>query len=269
MMNTLLESRPRKQRKLGGTIFSVGLHSVIVFFAVYATARAGIPEERENPAEKVTFVKTKAPEPPPKVEKKPEPEPPKPKEAPKPKAAPKAPPPSPLPPAPKAEIAPPKGFKVLEAPVNIPTSIPKIDLSAKITNEADFSGIGQKGGSSTGTEGSQGTKEGAPAGAAIDTDKNYAEFEVERAVSPISGTSVEYPESMRSSGAEGQVLAEFVVNENGRVETSSFKVLESTNPAFTAAVKGALSRMRFRPAQIGKTNVSQVVQQAFVFKLNR
>ena len=34
-------------------------------------------------------------------------------------------------------------------------------------------------------------------------------------------------------------------------------------------VRNALSRMRFRPAQIGKINVSQVVQQAFVFKLNR
>lgn len=267
MMNNLLESKPRKQRSAGGTIFSVGLHSLIAFFAVYATASAGIPEDKKERAEKVTFVKTKAPEPPPVVEKKPEPPPPPKKEAPKPK--PKAAPKSPLPVAPKAEIAPPKGFKVLQAPVNIPVEIPKIDLSAQVTNEADFTGKGVAGGSSTGVEGSSGTKEGAPAGSAIDTDKNYAEFEVERAVSPISGTSVEYPEGMRSSGAEGQVLAEFVVNERGRVETSSFKVLESTNSAFTAAVKAALPRMRFRPAQIGKTNVSQVVQQAFVFKLSR
>ena len=80
---------------------------------------------------------------------------------------------------------------------------------------------------------------------------------------------MDYPEGMRSSGAEGQVLAEFVVNEQGRVETGTFKVLESTNSAFTNAVRNALSRMRFRPAQIGSTKVSQVVQQAFVFKLNR
>ncbi len=264
MMNNLLESKPRKQRKLGGTIFSVGLHSLIVFFAVYATATAGIPEDRKEAAEKVTFVKTKKPEPPPVVKKEAEPPPPK-KEAPKPKAAPR----TPLPVAPKAEIAPPKGFKVLQAPVNIPVEIPKIDLSAQVTNEADFTGKGVAGGSSTGEVGSSGTKEGAAAGSSVDTDRNYAEFEVERAVSPISGTSVEYPEGMRSSGAEGQVLAEFVVNERGRVETSSFKILESTNSAFTAAVKAALPRMRFRPAQIGSTNVSQVVQQAFVFKLSR
>jgi protein TonB len=264
MMNILLESKPRKQRKSGGTIFSVLLHSLIVFFAVYATARAGIPEVSEERAEKVTFVKTKAPEPAPVVEKKAEPEPPKPQ--PKPKAQPK--PASPLPVAPKAEIAPPKGFKVLEAPINIPTEIPKIDLSAKVTNEADFSGRGVAGGSSTGVEGSMGSREGA-AGGSVDANKNYAEFEVEQQVRAISGTIVDYPENMRTSRAEGQVFAQFVVDANGRVETGTFKVLESTNPAFTAAVKGALSRMRFRPAQIGNTKVSQVVQQAFVFRLNK
>lgn len=265
MMNTLLESKPRKQRSAGVTIFSVIFHSAIVLLAVFATARAGVTDEHENRQQKVSFVKMKKAEPPPVVEKKKEPPPP-PKVK---KAPPKVEQVAKLPPAPKAEIAPPKGFKVLEAPVIIPTSIPKIDLSAKITTEADFSGKGVKGGSSTGTEGSQGTKEGAAAGSAIDTNKNYAEFEVERQVSAISGTNVDYPESMRSSGAEGQVMAEFVVNENGRIETGTFKVLSSTNAAFTQAVKAALSRMRFRPAQIGKTNVSQVVQQSFVFKLNR
>ena len=264
MMNTLLESRPRKQRSTGGTIFSVGFHSALIFFALFATARAGVPEEKENREEKVNFVTVKKEPPPPEVKKN-EPEPPKPKKA----EPPKAPKLAEVPPAPKAEIAPPKGFKVLEAPVAIPTEIPKIDLSAKITNDADFSGKGVKGGSATGTEGSEGSKEGAAAGVAIDTDKAYAEFEVERQASPISGTNVEYPESMRSSGAEGEVMAQFVVNENGRADASTLKILSSTNAAFTAAVKAALPRMRFRPAQIGKTSVSQVVQQAFVFKLNR
>jgi protein TonB len=264
MMNTLLESKPRKQRSTGGTIFSVAFHSALIFFAVFATARASVPDEDKTPEQKVHFVKMKKDEPPPPVDKKKEPPPPKVKKTP-----PKAPKLAELPPAPKTEIAPPKGFKVLEAPVNVPVEIPKIDLSAKITNEADFSGKGVKGGSSTGTEGSEGTKEGAAAGSAVDTDKTYAEFEVERQVTAISGTNVDYPESLRTSGIEGQVLAQFVVNESGRVETSTFKVLESSNPAFTSAVKAALSRMKFRPAQIGKTNVSQVVQQAFVFKLNR
>lgn len=267
MMNTLLESRPRKQKSTGGTIFSVLFHSALLFFAVFATARAGVREDNEKREQKVSFVKMKKAEPPPPVVKKAEPPPPPKvkKEAPAPKVQKM----NPLPPAPKAEIAPPKGFKVLEAPVIIPNTIPDIDLSAKLTNEADFSGKGVKGGSSTGTEGSEGTKEGAAAGSSIDTNKNYAEFEVERQVQAVSGTNVSYPESLRSSGVEGQVLAQFVVNENGRIETGTFKVLESSNAAFTEAVRNALGRMKFRPAQIGRTSVSQVVQQAFVFKLNR
>jgi protein TonB len=231
-----------------------------VLFAVFATARAGVPKDNSPVAQKVNFVKTA--EPPKPAEKKPDtPPPPKVKPVVQHHVA------SVLPPAPKAEVAPPKGFKVLSAPVTISTKIPDIDLSAKLTNEADFSGKGVKGGSSTGVEGSNGTKEGAAGG--VDTNKNYDADEVERQVSPISGTSVAYPEGMRSSGVEGQVEAQFVVNENGRVETGTFKVLSSTNPMFTEAVRDALSRMRFRPAQIGHTNVAQVVQQAFVFKLNK
>ena len=260
MMNTLFESRPRKKRVTGGTIASVLVHSAIVLLAVFATARASAVKDEGPLAQKVNFVKTA--EPPKPVEKKPDTPPPPPKAK---KPAIKHHTASPLPPGPKAEIAPPKGFKVLQAPLTISNRIPDIDLSAKVTNEADFSGKGVRGGSSTGVEGSNGTKEGAAGG--VDTNKNYAEFEVEREVSPISGTNIPYPEGMRSSGIEGKVLAEFVVNENGRVETGTFKILDSTNEMFAQAVRSALSRMRFRPAQIGKTNVSQVVQQAFVFQL--
>ncbi len=260
MMNTLLESRPQKKGAAGGTIFSVILHTTIVLLAVFATARAGVSKSDEPVVQKVNFVKTaEVPKP---VEKKPDtPPPPKVKPVVQHHVA------SVLPRAPKAEIAPPKGFKVLQAPVNISTKIPDIDLSAKLTNEADFNGKGVKGGSSTGSEGSNGTKEGGAAG--VDTNKDYDANEVERQVSAISGTNVSYPESMRSSAVEGRVEAQFVVNENGRVETGTFKVLNSTNEAFTQAVRDALSRMRFRPAQIGKTNVAQVVQQAFVFNLNK
>jgi protein TonB len=255
MMNTLLESRPRKKRATGGTIFSVVFHSAIVLFAVFATARAGVGKDDEPRAQKVRFFKTT--EQPKPVEKKQDTPPPKKPIVQHHDAV--------MPPTPKAEIAPPKGFKVVETPIAVPTKIPDIDLSAKATNEDDFGGKGVAGGSSTGADGSNGTRDGA----GVDTSKDYAEFEVERQVSPVSGTSIPYPEGMRSSGVEGRVLAEFVVDESGRIERGTFKVLESTNSMFAQAVRDALSRMRFRPAQIGKTNVSQVVQQAFVFKLNR
>src|SRR4029078_1846117 len=65
MMNTLLESKPRKQRSTGGTIFSVLFHSGILFFAVFATARAGVARDDKDPEQKVHFVKMKKAEPPP------------------------------------------------------------------------------------------------------------------------------------------------------------------------------------------------------------
>jgi len=264
MMNTLLESRPRKKRNSGGTVFSVVFHSAILFFAVYATARAVVAKDKEDRQSKVRFVEMKKEPPPPEVKKK-EPPPPPPKVK-KPVTEHN---PTPLPPAPKEEIAPPKGFKTLEAPVNVPIAIPKIDLSAKVTDEADFSGKGVKGGSASGKEGSEGDKEGGKAGSAINPDKPYMADQVEKQVEAISGTQVEYPESMRTSGIEGEVQAQFVVNENGRVETGTFKVLNDANPAFVSAVRRALSGMRFHAATINGTHVSQIVQQSFMFKLDK
>jgi protein TonB len=177
MMNTLLESNPRKQRTAGGTIFSIVFHSVILFFAIYATARAGIAKDNEKREQKVDFVTMKKEPPPPEVKKE-EPPPPKAKK------------PAPVtehnpPPLPPAPITPPKGFEVLQTPVNIPTEIPKIDLSAKATNEGDFSGKGVTGGTESGKEGGAGQ---------VATDKPYMDYLVEKQVEPISGTNVEYPE---------------------------------------------------------------------------
>jgi TonB family protein len=74
---------------------------------------------------------------------------------------------------------------------------------------------------------------------------------------------------LRSSGTEGQVIAQFVVNEKGRAEQKTFKVIQSTHPLFANAVNQALPQMRFKPAKIGGRPVSQLVQQLFVFKLDR
>jgi protein TonB len=72
-----------------------------------------------------------------------------------------------------------------------------------------------------------------------------------------------------SSGVEGEVQAQFIVNEDGRAETNSFKVLKATNDLFAAAVRSALPQMRFYPAEVGGKHVRQLVQQSFQFKLDR
>jgi protein TonB len=255
----LLESQPdKKGRSAGGTIFSIILHSLVIFLAVFATARAGAGKAEKPKEEKVSFIEPKKDEPPPpkKVEQKPEP--PKPKKA------------APTPPkvnVPKVVApAPAQGFKVVPPVISIPTKLPSIDLSKAITNAADFSGKGVAGGSAGGVKGGTG-KEGDTGKEAGEKQGPYFEFQVEKPVEKIGGESPEYPSHLRDQGVTGQVLAQFVVGENGRYEGGTLKILNSSNPAFTAAVKDALPRMRFSAAQIGGKKVAQLVQMPFQFNL--
>ncbi len=264
MLNLLLESKRTKKKSLSGTLFSVVLHSVILFLAVYATARAGGARLEKPKAEKVSYVEVKKKEPPPpEVVKKPDPPKPKLKKVEAPKVV-------NLPRLPKeVPIAPPKGFKVLQPPVTIPVSLPQIDLSAKVTDASDFTGKGVKGGSGSGVEGGTGDASSKGTEAGADANKVFKEFEVESPVEKIGGPGPAYPEALKSSGIEGEVMVQFVVGENGRYEPGTMKVLQSTNSAFTAAVKAALPQMRFSAARIGSQKVQQLVQIPFEFHLNK
>jgi outer membrane biosynthesis protein TonB len=45
--------------------------------------------------------------------------------------------------------------------------------------------------------------------------------------------------------------------------------VQSDNDLFADAVRAALGRLRFTPAEVGGKKVSQLVQMPFVFTLNR
>jgi protein TonB len=234
MFNQLLESKAKKDRMAGGTVFSVVLHTLLIAGAVYATATAGVKEEKK--AEKIQF-----------VEMKKEPPPEKPKEAPPPK---------------EVVVKPPlaKGFQVLRAPVKIDIKIPEIDLSKAVTNESDFTGKGVKGGVGSGVAG----------GTIVNTDQTYFEFQVERPAAALDGNPTpRYPPVLESSGIAGEVQAQFVVLSSGKADIATFKILKSTNELFSQSVKNVLPRMRFSPAQIGGKPVNQLVQQSFVFAVPR
>jgi protein TonB len=237
MFDNLIESRAAKQKRAGGMIFSAVLHVALITAAVYGTLQA--KEQLEKPkAEKVEFVEMKKKE-----------EPPPPKE---------------VPPPPKDVVMappPPKGFQVLAAPIKVPDVLPDIDLSKKVTDEADFSGKGVAGGTSKGVVG--GT-------APVNSDQPYFEFQVEKQVSQVPcATCLSYPDMLRSANVEGEVLAQFVVDTTGRYEAGTFKVLKSSHEQFTNAVKNALPRMRFYPAEVGGRKVKQLVQQPFTFSLQK
>ena len=234
MFNKLLESKATKQKMAGGTVFSIVLHTVLIGGAVYATARAGVKDEKAK-AEKIQFVEIKKE--PPKVPDKP--------------------------PPPKEVVVtppPPKGFQVLRAPVKIDIKIPEIDLSKAVTNEADFSGKGVKGGTGSGVVGGTGPV----------TNQTYFEFQVEKPAEMLQDSpKPRYPSVLESSGISGEVQAQFVVRNDGKADMDTFKVLKSTNDLFTQAVKNVLPRMHFSPAQIGGKPVNQLVQQSFQFAVPR
>ena len=236
MFNNLLESKPKKEKRGGGTVTSVVLHSIIVGLAVYATANAAIKNEKPR-QEKIDFVETPKDQPPPKEE-----------------------PPPPPPPDVVVAPPPPKGFQVLTAPVEIPDVIPDIDLSKKVTDEADFSGKGVAGGVAKGKEG----------GAVVQSDQPYFEFQVEKPVVPAPGSvSPRYPDMLRQAGVEGEVLAQFVVDTTGKAEPGSLKILKSSHDMFVQSVKNALPNMKFIPAEVGGRKVKQLVQQPFTFSISK
>jgi periplasmic protein TonB len=236
MFHNLIESKPKKQRTTGGLILSGIIHAILGAGAVYGTLEA--KEQLEKPkAEKVEFVEMKKKE-----------EPPPPKE---------------VPPPPKDVVMappPPKGFQVLTAPVKVPDVLPDIDLSKKVTDEADFTGKGVAGGVAKGVVG----------GTAVNTDQPYFEFQVEKQVQTAPGSpQPRYPDMLKSANVEGEVLAQFVVDTTGHAEMGTFKVLKSSHELFTQSVRNVLPNMRFYPAEIGGRKVKQMVQQPFTFALTK
>jgi protein TonB len=148
-------------------------------------------------------------------------------------------------PAPKPK---PKARPVV-APTKVPTKTPPIDPNAQATVEPESA-------PATNLVGG-----GAPGA--------FNAFEVDQEVVAVAGSiRPRYPDMLRSSGTEGQVIAQFVVNEKGRADPKTFKVVSSTHPLFADAVNRALPQMRFKPAKIAGKPVSQLVQQLFVFKLD-
>jgi len=236
MFNQLLESKAKKQKMAGGTVFSLVLHTLLISGAVYATARAGVKDEKAK-AEKIQFVEMKKEPPKPKVD-----EPPPPKEV-------------------VVKPPPPKGFQVLRAPVKIDIKIPEIDLTKAITNENDFTGKGVKGGTGSGVVGGKGP---------VDNTQTYFEFQVEKPAEMLGDSPrPKYPSVLESSGIAGEVQAQFVVRSDGKADMDTFKVLKTSNELFTQAVKNNLPRMRFSPAMIGGKPVNQLVQQSFQFAVPR
>lgn len=99
-------------------------------------------------------------------------------------------------------------------------------------------------------------------------DSVYSMLEVDSAATRYEWSAAPvYPPRMLAERRSGFVRAEWVVTEFGEADTTTLRILESSDPEFTRAVRDALPFMRFRPARIGRRPVRLLVQQPFYFQI--
>lgn len=232
----LLESAPqREKRSLRTALTSFAIHAGIIGFAVYMTAQAAEPEKPDEKLDKLVYVA------PPKSPEPPRPAPPRP-------TPPRPQPPKPTPAPPTPTPAPP-----VAPPVVVPTSIPEPAPAAPpaVMDTAGTTATTESAGDAAGGDGT-----------ALES------FAVDVEVAPKNGNpQPRYPEPLRQQRLEGTVQMEFVVGTDGKVEMNTVRVLKSEHDLFVTAVKQALERSRFTPAQVGGKPVRQLVRQEFVFSL--
>lgn len=233
MFVELVESRRKRERSLKGAVASVGLHTALILLAIVATGSARTERGSPEIIPDIVYLPQTSPR---QVS------------APITHSPAKRPASSPAIQSPSAPIV---------APVAVATGIPDVVPSSVPVAEAAsqaVEGVGGDGGT---------VATGSGSGPLRD-------FEVDKAVRALStNRGPVYPEMQRSRGIEGEVIARYVVNESGRVEMNTFEVISASSQAFVSAVRYALERARFIPAEASGRKVAQLVEQRFEFRLDR
>jgi len=243
MLNTLLESSAVAPRRRVSSIVSLVLHVGVGAAIVVASGRATELPAHEA-AEAIVYMA-----PPPELTP-PSPVAPTPASADASSAA--------APPSPATPTAP-----AFVAPDFVPLYIPDINLSRAVTDANDFT-------SRRAPAASAGSGDGSTLGALGSGDGVWTALQVDKAVAVRPGSPTPlYPEVLRSSSVSGSVRARFVVDSTGRVDFAHLTIVQSDHELFTRAVKVALHKMRYVPAAAGGRSVAQLVEQTFVFELNR
>lgn len=228
MLARLLESRGRTDRPMWGAAVSTLVHTAVIGAAVFATAQARV-EPHAPPG--IIWVDPPIPS------------------APVPRSSPQSRPRKAVP-IPRAVDVPDR-IEVVTLPVDPTIGIPAPSPLAPGDSEGETS-----------------SSSSSDAGVALDPSQPFSAEHVERqAYLAQGGVTPRYPHSLRAAGIEGEVTALFVVSETGQVERGTLRFTRSDNPLFEAAVKDALERMRFIPAEVGGKKVRQLVQMPFVFRL--
>ena len=104
-------------------------------------------------------------------------------------------------------------------------------------------------------------------GTATGMSEVYLEGAVDVRPERLSGPFPRYPEMLRQAGIEGRVLLEFVIKQDGTVDSSSLSVLESTNRAFEGPARAVIEGSLYAPGEVDGGPVRVLVSQQIGFSL--
>lgn len=143
-----------------------------------------------------------------------------------------------------------KGFQTVVAPSEIPTDLPPINLQEHF-DPKDYSGSGVEGGVADGLAPPEGV---------------YMESLVQEKPSVLAGQLI-YPELLRQAGMSGRVTIQAIVDTTGRVEPTSVRILQSTNPGFEPNARNYVLKALWRPARVHGRAVRVLISIPIVFNI--
>lgn len=100
----------------------------------------------------------------------------------------------------------------------------------------------------------------------VDASRVFLPQEVDSVARVLVMPQPEYPDSLYGARVPGAVVAEFIVDANGKIVLESIGVVSSSHERFGDAVRLALREATFRPAVRNGHPVAQVVQLSVTFK---
>ena len=103
--------------------------------------------------------------------------------------------------------------------------------------------------------------------AASITGPIFDESEVDQPPILLSHPPMQYPPLLRDAGVQGKVVLEFVIDTNGRVDTSSIVVVSSDQKAFERPAIDLVTGSRYRAGTNGGATVRVRVRQPVSFSI--
>ena len=265
MLRPLVSTPPNDFRRPGVLLLSITAHALLVYAAFTPRVAIGVASgtlartvERPATVERIRYL-TIAP-----VVTAPAAEEPATKAVPAPPKAVQAPPPARIDRDSHSLSTIPRLHAPVIGPIAIadPTPVPDIDLSSNVS-EVDSALIAAAPRVSSLVRGIVGDS----ASLAAHTGP-YLKDEVDRVVRPFDNNPKPvYPWRLQRQGVQGSFVAQFVIDSTGRVDESSMVFPPSAHSLFVEAVRQALRKSRYYPAEFGGRKVRQLVEQRFTFVL--